>query len=253
MCTACTGFKLPYLYQRLNRSHPLYAYNRFLVLPEKGDGAAAMDMSFLDPVIEFLYALMELPIFYPLVSLLIIGDALIPLIPSETVINLAAAFSASQGVPSVWGLIVAAAIGGIIGDNLCFALGGRLIGVVERLDPESKAGQRIGWVRRNMKRAAGVTILVARFLPWARWIATIVLASVRYNWFAFFIYDTIGVVLWAALSIGMGYVGGSLLSNFPLLAMLAGVLLGSIVGLIIQRIQARLFEWHDVRRGISEI
>ncbi|AQQ14180.1 hypothetical protein CGLAU_00930 [Corynebacterium glaucum] len=212
-----------------------------------------MDMSFLDPVIEFLYALMELPIFYPLVSLLIIGDALIPLIPSETVINLAAAFSASQGVPSVWGLIVAAAIGGIIGDNLCYAFGGKLIGYVERLDPESKSGQAIAWVRRNMKRSAGVTIIVGRFIPWARWVATIVLASVRYSWFAFVFYDTIGVVIWALLSAGMGYLGGSLLSQYPILAMIAGVLLGSLVGLLIQRAQSRFFEWRDVRRGISAL
>lgn len=212
-----------------------------------------LDAGFVNAIVDFLHNLMATPWFYPLVSLLIIGDALIPFIPSETILNLSGAFAASQGVPHLGGLFAATVIGGIIGDNLCFAFGARLIGVVERLDPESKAGQRIGWVRRNMKRAAGVTILVARFLPWARWIATIVLASVRYNWFAFFIYDTIGVILWAALSIGMGYVGGSLLSQFPLLAMLAGVLLGSIVGLVIQRIQTRLFEWYDVRRGVSEI
>lgn len=212
-----------------------------------------MDMSFLDPVIEFLYALMELPIFYPLVSLLIVGDALIPMIPSETVINLAAAFSASQGVPNLWGLIVAAVIGGIIGDNLCFAFGGKLIGYVERLDPESKSGQAIEWVRRNMKRSAGVTIIVGRFIPWARWMATIILASVRYNWFAFVFYDTIGVIIWALLSAGMGYIGGSLLSQYPILAMIAGVLLGSLVGLLIQRAQSRFFEWRDVRRGISAL
>ncbi|MEB0272956.1 VTT domain-containing protein, partial [Pseudomonas sp. 5B4] len=79
------------------------------------------------------------------------------------------------------GVIIAAIIGAIIGDNICFLLGSRLIKVVNRLDPDSKAGTAITWVRRNMKRRAGATIIVARFIPWARWVATIVLGSVGYN------------------------------------------------------------------------
>lgn len=210
-------------------------------------------MGIVDSLIEFLHSLMGTTLFYPLVGLLIVGDALCPLLPSETVLNLSGAFSASQGVPNFWGVVGAAIVGGIIGDNLCFALGGRLIGYVERLDPESKAGQAISWVRRNMKRGAGITIIVGRFLPWVRWVATIVLGSVRYNWFAFFLYDTAGVIIWSLLGVGTGYLGGSLLANYPLLAMLAGVLLGSLVGVIIQRAQAHLSEFNDVRRGVSDL
>ena len=209
--------------------------------------------SLMDAFIAFLHTLMATPFFYPLLSLVIVGDAICPLLPSETILNLAGAFSASQGVPDLKYTIIAAIIGGVVGDNICFALGGRLIGVVNRLDPDSKAGQAIQWVRRNMKRSAGITILVGRFLPWARWVATIVFASVGYNWFAFFIYDTIGVILWASLAVGLGYAGGSLLADYPLLAMIVGVALGSLVGLIIQRVQNWFFETRDIRRGVSEV
>ena len=207
----------------------------------------------VDSLIDFLHTLMAMPVFYPLVTVLIVADALAPVVPSETVLNLAGAFSASRGVPSVWGVIVAAIIGGIIGDNICFALGGKLIGRVEALDPESKAGQAIRWVRRNMNRGAGATIIVARFIPWARWVATIVLGSVRYNWFKFFFFDTVGVILWANLSVGMGYLGGRILQDYPLLAMLLGVLLGSLVGFAIQKLQNQIFERRDIRRGISAV
>mgnify|MGYP002651405609 CR=1 FL=1 len=159
----------------------------------------------VDSLIDFLHTLMAMPVFYPIVVVLIIADALAPVVPSETVLNLAGAFSASRGVPNPWGVILAATIGGIIGDNICFALGGKLIHRVDSLDPESKAGQAIQWVRGNMNRGAGATIIVARFIPWARWVATIVLGSVGYNWFAFFFYDTIGVIIWALLSVGVGF------------------------------------------------
>ncbi|WP_291314352.1 DedA family protein [Corynebacterium sp. UBA2622] len=207
----------------------------------------------IDSMIHFLEQLMQMTIFYPLVSLLIVSDALAPVVPSESVLNLAGAFSASRGVPDVWGVIGAAVIGAIIGDNICFRLGKRMIKVVDRLDPKSKAGVSIAWVRRNMNRGAGATIIVARFLPWARWVATIVLGSVGYNWAAFFIYDTIGVLIWACLGVGVGYLGGSLFANFPLLAMVVGVTLGSLVGLVIQKAQGWLFDWNDVRRGVSAI
>ena len=45
-------------------------------------------------------------VFYPIVTVLIVADALCPLVPSETVLNLAGAFSASRGVPNVWGVIL---------------------------------------------------------------------------------------------------------------------------------------------------
>ena len=211
------------------------------------------DPGVVDSIIGFLNTLMTMPVFYPLVTLLITLDALAPVVPSETVLNLAGAFAASQGVPNVKAVMLAAIIGGIIGDNICFALGGKLINRVDALDPDSKAGQAISWVRRNMNRGAGATIIVARFIPWARWVATIVLGSVRYNWFAFFFYDTIGVIVWATVSVGVGYLGGSLLSDYPLLAMAFGVLLGASVGFVIQRLQNTLAERRDVRRGISAV
>lgn len=207
----------------------------------------------IDSLIQFLEQLMTMAVFYPLLSLLIAIDALCPLVPSETVLNLAGAFSAAQGVPDVKWVMGAAAIGAIIGDNLCFMLGGRLINLVNRLDPESRAGKAITWVRENMNQHGGITIIVARFLPWARWVATILLGSVRFNWFLFLIYDTIGVALWVLISVGVGYLGGTLFSDFPLLAMVVGVILGSLVGLAIQKLQERLLEWNDVRRGVSAI
>ncbi|WP_257162025.1 DedA family protein [Corynebacterium cystitidis] len=206
-----------------------------------------------DSIVLWLEQLMTMPIFYPLVTLLIILDALAPIVPSETVLNLAGAFSGSQGVPNVWLLIAFSLLGAVIGDNICYLMGTRLVTFVDRLDPESKAGQSVTWVRRNMRRRAGVTIIVARFLPWARWVATIILGSVRYPWPVFFIYDTLGATLWAFQTVLIGYLGGSLFQENPLLGMIVGVILGGVVGALIQKFQERAFEWVDERRGYSRL
>ena len=43
----------------------------------------------VDSLINFLHTLMAMPVFYPIVVVLIIADALAPVVPSETVLNLA--------------------------------------------------------------------------------------------------------------------------------------------------------------------
>lgn len=68
---------------------------------------------------------------------------------------------------------------------------------------------------------------------------TIMLGSVRYPWRWFFLYDTIGVVAWALLPVLIGYAGGRSFSDHPLLGVGVGIAVGGLVGVAIQRLQAR--------------
>ena len=61
----------------------------------------------------------------------------------------------------------------------------------------------------------------------------------RYPWRWFFLYDTIGVVLWALLAVLIGYAGGWYFSDYPLLGVIVGIAVGGLVGVAIQRLQAR--------------
>ena len=204
-----------------------------------------------DQLTAWIETIIALDFFYPLVALLVMVDSLIPLIPSETVLNLSGAWAGSSGQPNLWAVIVWAAVGGIIGDNICYVTGTRLIRLVAKLNPESKGGQAVRWVRRNMNRRAGSTIVAARFIPWGRWVATIILGSVRYRWFSFFVFDTVGVIVWAIINVGVGYLGGLMFQEFPLVGLLIGVIAGTLVGYLLQKAQNRFFEWRDVRRGFS--
>lgn len=192
---------------------------------------------------------MTLPVFYPALALLVLVDCLFPLIPSETVITLAGVWAGSRGVPDLWTVIQVSVAAAIIGDNICYLLGTRLIRVVERVPDDSARGRALAWVRRSMRRRAGVTIIVARFIPWARWFMTIMLGSVRYPWRQFFLYDTIGVVIWAVQAALIGYLGGWLFQDFPLIGLLVGLTLGTVVGLLIQGLQNHFLDRREVRRS----
>lgn len=218
----------------------------------RGATAATTLCAMTDQIVSWVETLMTLPVFYPVLGLVVIIDSLFPLVPSETIITLAGAWAGSRGVPDLLTVIQVAVIAAMIGDNLCYLLGTRLIGFVENTPDDSARGKAIAWVRRNIRRRAATTIIVARFIPWGRWFMTIMLGSVRYPWRWFLLYDTLGIIIWAVQAAMIGYLGGYLFRDHPLVGVIVGITLGTVVGLLIQRVQATFFEWRDEQRGISE-
>ncbi len=200
-----------------------------------------------DDLVAWVDSLLSTWVFYPVLAGLAAVDSLFPLIPSEAVITLAGAWAGSQGVPNVWLLFLAAAVGAVIGDNLCYLLGTRLIGVVERVPPDSARGRAVAWARHSIRRRAGTTLIIARFIPWARWFLTIMLGSVRYPWRQFLLYDTVGVVIWAAQATLLGYLGGWFFQGNPLAGMIAGITIGTLAGLLVQNVQDRALRRRDRR------
>ncbi|MDN6246397.1 MAG: hypothetical protein L0J38_07675, partial [Corynebacterium casei] len=88
-------------------------------------------------------------------------------------------------------------------------------------------------------------------IPSARLLLTILLGSVRFPWPMFFIFDSIGVMIWAAQALAIGYLGGVLFSSQPLIGMILSVILATILGFLVQRTQNKIMDALDVRRGYA--
>ncbi|GAB3944525.1 DedA family protein [Corynebacterium tapiri] len=205
-----------------------------------------------DQLTQWVEAVMTMPWLYPLVSLFVAIDALVPLIPSETVLNLAGAWAGATGRPNLGGVFWAAMVGGILGDNVLFFLGRRYGSRINQFRPNSKPGRAVNWVKGSLRKNAGATIIIARFIPWGRWVTTLLLGSVSYSWLLFVLYDVLGLALWAGVGLGVGFAGGMLFQDAPLLALVVGIVAGTAVGLAIQRLQLAVLEWMDERRGQSK-
>lgn len=201
-----------------------------------------------DQLVLWVENLMTATAFYPVLWVVVVIDSLFPLVPSETIITLAGAWSGSRGVPNLLLVILVASFGAVIGDNLCYFFGTRLIGVVNRIPGDSKRGKALTWTRRNLNERDVSTIIIARFIPWARWFVTITLGSVQYSWRRFFFWDTVGVLIWATQATMLGYVGGWLFRDQPLIGLVVGVVLGSVFGLVLQQLQR---QWEKRRRTAS--
>jgi len=143
-------------------------------------------------------------------------DAFFPLVPSETV-AITAGVVASHGDLSVPLLILCAASGAFVGDNISFAIG-HFFGkrTVDRFFRGEKAQARLQWAERQLDERGRYIILVARFIPGGRTATTFTAGYVQdFPWSRFAAYDAVAAGVWGAYTVLLGYFGGSQFESQP--------------------------------------
>ena len=158
---------------------------------------------------------------YLVVFVIAMIDAFFPLVPSEAT-AIAAGVVAGTGGLRVELVILAAALGAIVGDNICFA-GGHFLGqrLHDRFLQGEKSQKRVAWARNLLQERGGYLIVVARFIPGGRTITTFTAGFVDgMPWHRFIRYDVIaglhlGVVHGAARLLRRQDVRGGALEGAP--------------------------------------
>jgi membrane-associated protein len=169
---------------------------------------------------------------YVLLAAVCAGDAVFPLLPSETMV-IAAAVLAAQGRLEIVLVVIAAAIGALLGDNSAYGVGrSGLRRLADRLMNSEKSRRRLAWARSQLQDHGGWIIVVARFIPGGRTATTYVAGTVGMPWRSRFLpADGLAVTLWALYSSALGYFGGAAFKDNFWLPMLiaagASILLGA--------------------------
>lgn len=172
-------------------------------------------------------------------------DGLIPAFPSESVIIAVAAISVAGQGPPLWLLILVAAGGAWLGDNLVFSLG-RLI-PVERI-PFLNRGRGLELVTKanaTIHKRPAPLLIAARFIPGGRVAVNVSAGAMGFSRRRFMQIDAFAVLLWASYSALLGLAAGAYLHDHPLIAAMVGVTLGVLFGVIVDR----LFAWWQRRRA----
>ncbi|MEU4240658.1 VTT domain-containing protein [Actinoplanes sp. NPDC026619] len=158
-------------------------------------------------------------------------DALLPFMPSESTVVACGVAAASTGRPHLALLVLAAAAGGFAGDAASFRIGRRSTASVAARLTHRRAKAVHTWVRRLLHSRGGLVVVFARYLPGGR-SATAVAAglvgypSVRFHW-----YTAAGVLLWSIQAALIGYLGGTVFADRPILGfLLAGGLALLVTG-----------------------
>ncbi|GAA0559364.1 hypothetical protein GCM10010172_48040 [Paractinoplanes ferrugineus] len=172
-------------------------------------------------------------------------DALVPFMPSETTVVACGVAAASTGRPHLGLLIAAAAAGAYAGDAASFRIGRRSTGSVAARLTHRRARSVHDWVHRLLHDRGGLVVVFARYLPGGRSTTAVAAGLVGYPSPRFHWYTALGVILWAIQAALLGYLGGALFADRPLLGLVlaAGVALavtGVAVGIrsVAQRVPA---------------
>jgi membrane protein DedA with SNARE-associated domain len=167
---------------------------------------------------------------YPLIFAVSAVDAFFPLVPSETVVVLGGSFAAN-GDLSLPMVILVAAAGAVLGDNISFAIGS-LVGerTVKRWFHGEKAHARLEWAERTLDERGAYIVIIARFIPGGRIAVTFSAGYIpTFPWRRFIVYDVAAGLLWATYAALLGYFGGKTFEDHPLWGVLLA--LGIAVGL----------------------
>src|SRR5882762_7493760 len=162
-------------------------------------------------------------------------------VPGETIL-LIAGYYASTGEFNIALVMIIAASGAVVGDNIGFAIGhhyGRgfllRVGRFFFLTPK-----RFEHMENYFERHGNKTILVARFITGLRVFAALLAGASKMPWRVFVVYNVAGAVLWSVVITTLGYLFGQ---SLPLLVKWVGrsgtilLIVAAVVGIVVWRIR----------------
>lgn len=159
---------------------------------------------------------LDSPLSYLLAFAMRLLDALFPVVPSETAIIALGVATAGSADPRIAVIVLLAALGAFLGDNLSYLLGRHYApGVTRRVFSSPKGAHRRAWAERTLARVGGRLIVVCRFIPGGRTAVTLTCGIVGYRRRSFVAAVALAAVLWASYAFFVGRLGGKAFEHRP--------------------------------------
>ena len=154
---------------------------------------------------------------YLIVFAIAMLDAFFPIVPSEATAIAAGVVAAGEGGLRGELVILCAALGAFVGDNISFGIGHFLGARVERrFFSGEKAQKRLKWAQKTLDERGGYLIVVARFIPGGRTVTTFTAGFVEtFPWRRFLVLDAIAGAIWGSYTVLLGYFGGRSFEEQP--------------------------------------
>lgn len=176
----------------------------------------------------------------PALFLLATFDALVPPVPSESVVITLAAFGAAHGSPHLVALGAVAAVGAFVGDNLTFAVARR--SGLRRLRDSQRPKVRRAFRRAEteLDRRGGLAIVVARYIPVGRVAVNVTAGAGTFSQRRFVLLTGLAAMSWAVYSVAIGALAGHWVESNPILGAAGGIAMACGLGLIVDRTLQRM-------------
>ena len=184
------------------------------------------------------------PWLLPLVFLLVVGDAFLVVLPSETLVVALGALSATTGSSELWLVVPVAAAGAVAGDGLCYLIG-RRVGLDRcRWQRTGRIAVAIERTRSAVHHRTALLVFTARYVPFARIAVNLAAGAGRVPLRRYLPLSAAAGIAWACYNVAIGAIVGTVLRDSPLLAVAVSIPIAIVMGLVVDRTTALL----DARR-----
>jgi len=166
---------------------------------------------------------------YATIFALVFCDAIVPIFPGETTLS-AASVLASQGILDLALVIVAGALGAILGDSALYWIartGPTRLKV--RLEALSREDERVAKGLALLNRSGPLLIAFGRFVPGVRFAVNVSMGLIEYPYRRFLLFSAIGGTLWSIWTCLLAYWVGAALADFPV----ASIVISSVITTIL--------------------
>lgn len=185
-------------------------------------------MSYIDDLFNWLKDFSSSPWFYAILFAIALVDSVLPIVPSETLVIIGGV-SAGSGSLSIVAVIVCAAAGAFIGDNMSYLIGARASAFITRRYSRTDRGKRrLEQAIHQIHERGGLLLITARFIPGGRTLLTLSCGVTRQPRKWFVRWTIIAAAIWANYAALLGYIGGKTFSSNHTLAFM--VAFGCAIG-----------------------
>ena len=162
----------------------------------------------LNTFFEWLKESSSSPWFYVIIFVIAVFDSVLPIVPSETLVIIGGV-SAGSGSLSIALVILCAAAGAFIGDNLSYFLGREASDwVIKRRTRTEKGAKQMAKIIEQIHDRGGMLLITARFIPGGRTLLTLSCGVTRqpHKWFVG--WAVVAASVWSLYASLLGFVGG---------------------------------------------
>jgi membrane protein DedA with SNARE-associated domain len=197
----------------------------------------------MDAITQFIMQASGSPWVYIVLAVVCVVDAFFPPVPSETVVVGLATLAVSTGTPWLWLVVVLAAAGAIIGDNIAYAIG-RSIGITRfAWMRRPRVAAAFAWARRGVHKRPASLILTGRYIPVGRIAVNMTAGATGFPWKRFAPLSALAGTSWALYAVANGTLVGHWFHANPILgvciAIGCAIAIGVLVDHLTQRVQSR--------------
>ena len=166
-------------------------------------------------------------------SVLVLGDAFLVVVPGEIAVTALGALSSAHGTPPLWAVIGCAALAAALGDAACYLVG-RTVGTERwRWMRGRRVRIAISWAGRRLDQGLATVLFTARFVPFARLAVNLVAGASRVHPPRYLGLVLLAATGWALYQASVGAVIGALLPENPVAGVIVSVAVAVALGALI--------------------